>query len=226
MIDDPSSAPVPYDPSSMVGNATQKAVKLVWYKRPWVLVTLGVVVIVAASVAVDLPRHTTVAEDVSDETSLMNQINGDIGGCAYAIQETFTIYQDLKAGSLTSADRSRTPKLLRDDQTACSFTSSAIYDLTNNIQTSGTTAGRSIGQALDVATLWTTSDALAAIEDIQTIYGGTATAATVADLSHQERLLAADRAKAEIDVQAAEATLHAHLPAPNLPTLPHLTGTS
>jgi hypothetical protein len=226
MNDDPSSTSVPYDPSSMVGNATQKPVKLVWYKRPWVLVTFGVVVIVAASVAVDLPRHTTVAEDVSAETSLMNQINGDIGGCGYAIQETFTIYQDLKAGSLTSADRSRTPKLLRDDQTACSFTSNAIYDLTNNIQTSGTTAGKSIGQALDVATLWTTSDALAAIEDIQKIYAGTATPATVADLSQQERLLATDRAKAVVDVQAAEAALHAHLPAPNLPTQPHLTGTS
>lgn len=226
MTDEDREPSLPYDPSTMIGNLPDAPVRLPWYRRPWVLAMIGVVVVVGASVAVDLPRNTTIPDDVAAQTTLMNQINTDIAPCGFAVQESFSLYTDMKAGSLTPSDRVRVPALLRDDQTACSFTSSPIFEL-SSIQPSGTTAGKSIGQVVSQVTLWATSDALSAIEDIQSIYSGTDNAATVADLSKQERLLAADRASAITDDQTAERILNgARLPAPNLPALPHLTGTT
>ena len=57
---------------------------------------------------------------------------------------------------------------MSDDQTACSFTNEDIFDLTG-IQVPGTPAGKQLGQMVATATLWTTSDALRAIEDVQTL---------------------------------------------------------
>jgi hypothetical protein len=212
------------DSSDLDGVVVQEPGKPAWYRRPWVLVTTAVVAVVAASVVVDLPGKTTVAQDTAAQTSLMNEINGDISGCAYAVRETFIIYQDSRTGGLTASDRSRVPSLLRDDQTACSFTSSSIYDL-SNVEVPGSPAGKSIEQVVNVDTLWATSDALAAIEDIQSLDANQATASKIADLSRQEQMLAKDRALANGYVEAADKTLGARLPMPNLPALPHLIGT-
>jgi hypothetical protein len=221
---DPDAGSSPANSSDLDGIAVQEPGKPVWYKRPWVLVTAAVVALVAASVVVDLPGKTTTAQDTAAQTSLMNEINGDISGCAYAVRETFTIYQDSRTGGLTTSDRSRVPSLLRDDQTACSFTSSSIYDL-SNVEVPGSPAGKSIEQVVNVDTLWATSDALAAIEDIQFLDGNQATASKIADLSKQEVMLTRDRALAIGYVKAADKTLGARLPMPNLPALPHLVGT-
>ncbi len=213
------------DSSGLEGVVVLEPGRPAWYRRPWVLVTAAIVAVVAASVVVDLPGKTSVAEDTAAQTSLMNEINGDISGCAYAVRETFTIYQDSRAGGLTASDRSRVPSLLRDDQTACSFTSSSIYDL-SNVEVPGSPAGKSIEQVVNVDTLWATSDALAAIEDIQFLDGNQATASKIADLSKQEVMLTRDRAQAIGYVEAADKTLGgARLPMPNLPALPHLVGT-
>jgi hypothetical protein len=215
----------PDDPVAAANYVVRDAVKPVWYKRAWVLATAAVAAVVVASVIVDLPSHTTTASDTAAQTSVLQQINQGLAGCAYAAQETFMIYQDMKMGTLTSADRNLTPSLLRDDQTACSFTSSTIYDL-SNVEGTGSPAGKRVGDVVDVATLWATSDALAAIEDIQTIYDKRGSASTTANLSHQEVALAHDRALALADVRAADTILHTHLPMPDLPALPHLVGTS
>jgi len=215
----------PSDLSTLDGSGKRSLFKPAWYRRRWVLVTVGVVAVVVVSVLVDLPRPTTVSQDVSAQTSVMNEVNGDVAGCAYAIRETFTIYQDMKTGALSASDRSRVPTLLRDDQTACSFTNSSIFDL-SDVEPPGSPAGKKIGQTVSVVTLWATSDALAAIEDVQALDGNTGSATTVADLTKQEHLLANDRAQAIGDVRAADGTLGgAHLPMPNLPDLPHLVGT-
>jgi hypothetical protein len=215
---------LPKDPFELEGIIAETPPPPPWYKRVWVLVTAAVVIVVAASVVVDLPSHTTVSADIADQTSIMHQINSDLGGCAFAIGETFTIYQDLKTGHLTTSDRSQAPTMLRDDQSACSFTNSDIYDL-SNVETTGTPAGKDIEQVESVATLWVTSDALAAIEDIQTLMGNSGTSSTVTDLTKQEAQLAKDRAQADGYVQAADKILHANLPQPDLPALPHLAGT-
>ena len=196
----------------------------VWYKRPWVLWTAAVVVVVAASVVIDLPGRTTTGQDTAAQTSLVNEINGDISGCVFAVRETFAIYQDMKAGTLTPSDRSQVPKMLRDDQTACSFTSNAIFNL-SSVEVPGSPAGKQIQQLVGADTLWATSDALAAIEDIQALYGNQGGPATIVDLSKQQRVLARDRALAIGYVDVADKTLGAKLPMPNLPVLPHLAGT-
>jgi len=218
----PPGSPDSYDPSRMIGNVTDPPTTLVWYRRPWVLATGVVLVVLIACVLVDLPHNTSTSEDTKAETSLMNQINSDVAPCVYAVQESFTIYADLKAGSLTSGDRVRVPALLRDDQTACSFTSQPIYDL-SSMQPTGTDAGKSVGQVDSQVTTWATSDALAAIEDIQNITTGSGTAAAAGDLAKQQHLLASDRAHALVQLQTAERLLgNAHLPPLNLPSLPPL----
>jgi hypothetical protein len=215
---------LPNDPFELEGIIAESPPPPPWYKRVWVLATAAVVVVVAASVIIDLPSHTTVATDIADQTSIMHQINADVGGCAFAVRETFTIYQDMKTGHLSASERSSVPSMLRDDQSACSFTNSDIFDL-SNVETTGSPAGRNIGQVVSVSTLWVTSDALAAIEDIQTLFSTSGTSATVADLTQQEAQLAKDRADADGYVQAADRILGAKLPLPGLPSLPHLIGT-
>jgi hypothetical protein len=214
----------PKDPFELEGIIAEAPEPPPWYKRVWVLVTGAVAIVVAASVIVDLPSHTTISSDIADQTSIMHTINTDVGGCAFAVQETFTIYQDMKTGQLSTSERSQAPTMLRDDQSACSFTNSDIFDL-SNVETTGSPAGRNIGQVVSVSTLWVTSDALAAIEDVQNLFSNPGSASSLADLTKQEVQLAKDRAHADGFVQNADKILGANLPMPNLPSLPHLVGT-
>ena len=70
---------------------------------------------------------------------------------------------------------------------------------------------------LGVTTTWATSDALAAVEDMQILYLHPGDATAQRDLAHREHLLTVDRYRAVFDIQQADALLHAHLPAPNIP---------
>jgi hypothetical protein len=226
MTDEPSEAPLPdaplpNDPFTMEGIIAQPPAKPVWYRRGWVLASAAVAALVVASVLVDLPSHTTVATDTADQTAIMKQINTALAGCSYGVKETFTIYQDQRAGSLTTSDRALTPSMLRDDQSACSFTSSSIYDL-SNVQGTATPAGKDIGQVVSVATLWATSDALAAIEDIQSLWSDPTDAPALADLRKRQVALARGRNQADAYVVAADRILHASIPMPDMPDLPRL----
>jgi hypothetical protein len=225
VIDDSTERAGPEDPFTIGAIIAQTPERPVWYRRAWVLATAAVVAVVVASVLVDLPSHTTVATDTADQTSIMQQINSGIDGCSYGVKETFTIYHDLTSHSLSSADLSETPSMMRDDQTACSFTSSNIYDL-SNVEGTGTPAGKKIGDVVNVVTLWATSDALGAIEDIQTLSTDPGDAAARANLAKQEVALARDRAQADADVADADRILGSHLPAPALAQLPLPPGTS
>ena len=112
--------------------------------------------------------------------------------CAYAIHQAIGIWNLQAAHQLTPADRAPTPGLLGDDQSACSFTNEDIFDL-SNVQVPQTTAGKQLGQMVATATLWTTSDALRAIEDVQTLMNDPGDAAALHSLSTAESQLAADR---------------------------------
>jgi len=222
MTDQTPEPALPHDPFTLQGIIAQEPVRPVWYKRGWVLATLAVVALIVASVLVDLPSNTTVATDTADQTAIMKQINTGLAGCSYGVKETFTIYQSRAAGTLSAADQSLTPSMLRDDQTACSFTSSSIFDL-SNVQGTGTPAGKDIGQVVNVATLWATSDALAAIEDIQTLSSDPTNTKAINDLPKREASLAQGRDQARGYVQKAQRILHANLPMPDLPELPTLS---
>ena len=156
-----------------------------WYRRGWVLVAAAVTVLVAASVLVDLPTSTTPATDTSDQAAVMKQINSAIAGCSFAAKETFFIYHGLQTRALSAADVAESPSMLRDDQEACSFTSSSIYDL-SNVEGTGTPAGKDINQVTVVTTTWATSDALAAIEDIQTLTNDRKNTTALNDLRKRE----------------------------------------
>jgi hypothetical protein len=225
MTDEIADESGPEDPFTIGAIIAQTPERPVWFKRTWVLAAAAVAVVAIASVAVDLPSRTTVATDTADQTSIMQQINAGIDGCSYGVKETFTIYQDLKRGTLTSSDRSEVPAMMRDDQTACSFTSSDIYDL-SNVEGTGTPAGKNIGNVVNVVTLWATSDALGAIEDIQSLYTDPGDGTALRNLSKEEGALARDRATADGDVTAADRILKAKLPMPDLPDLPRLAGTT
>jgi len=217
--DDPTAHPDPGPPPGNLGGAATLGVRPTWYKRTWVIVTAAIVAVVGASILVDLPRHVSNAEDVASQTASLKEINTDLGPCGYALRETFLIHQDQLAGTLTSTDRTSATKMLVDDQTACSFTNGSIFDLTNNIQVQDTAAGRYIDRMLTVSTTWATSDALAAVEDIQYLYLHPGNRVKTEDLRRQEQLLAQDRSQAFGDIQQADEILHTRLADPNIPAL-------
>lgn len=221
--EDPTAIPDPIPPV-LGGGPDAPEARLVWFKRTWVIVTAAIVAVIGASILVDLPRPVSNAEDVASQTATLKKINADLGPCGYAINETFLIHHDQVTGTLTPSDRTSASKMLVDDQTACSFTNGAIFDLTNNIQVQDTPAGKYIDQMLSATTTWVTSDALAAVEDIQYLYLHPGDPAKQRDLRTRERLLAEDRSRAFADVQQAGTLLHARLQPPNLPSLPTNSG--
>jgi len=192
---------------------------LPWYRRTSVLVSFAVAVFLAACVVVDLPAHTTVGADISNQKSVISQINSAISECAYAIKETYLIDDGLRHSTLSSNERSQAPVLLRDDQTACSFSSSSIYDL-SNIEGTGTAAGKDVGDVVNTTTVWATADALAIIEDVQSIVEGHSSPSLLRNLSNSSVSLGRDRALAFTQIRDADRILHTTLPWPDLPKLP------
>jgi len=199
--------------------------KAVWYKRPWVLITIAVVVVVALSVLSDLPHRITKQEDAASQNATIKQINGDLKACTFAVNEAFSFYNKYVAGTLNATELAQIPPLLIGDQTACSFASQPVYDLTNNIQPRETTAGKEIDKVLRVAQQWMTNNALASIEDIQYLFKNPGAALKIADLTKQESGLARTRLRALADVHAAETDLGMTLVPLKIPVLPHLRGT-
>jgi len=191
-----------------------------WYRRRSFVVGVVVAAVLAVTVVTDLPQPATRASQISESTAIMQEVNADIAACAYATHESFLIYHDQTAHTLTASDRSRVPGLLRDDQSACSFTNSSIFDLSSNINTPDTPAGRHLGQLVAVIMLWSTSDALGAIEDIQTLTDHPQNAKALRDLTRREKLLDHDRAQVVAQLDGADRVLRTHLPGPGLPTVP------
>ena len=84
------------------------------------------------------------------------------------MHEALGIWGDQSAHTLSQADQAESASLLRDDQNACSFTDESIFDL-SNIEVPGSPAGKDMGDLVATSILWTTSDALKAIEAVQTL---------------------------------------------------------
>jgi hypothetical protein len=182
-----------------------------WYRRRAVLVAVGVIVVVGAAVISDLPTPTSRASDARGESAVISEINADIAPCLFSVREALTLYSDSR-GKLSAANRAQIPALLRDDQSACSYTDANIFDL-SDISVPGSAAGKQVAQAVNTVTVWATSDALGAIEAVQTLttHPGDTKAGT--ELRSEERLLAADRDKATAQIKAAGRLLGTRLPA-------------
>ncbi|MGO8824598.1 MAG: hypothetical protein ACLQU9_05095 [Acidimicrobiales bacterium] len=197
---------------------TSTAKAPVWQRHRGLFIVLVVLVVVLITVLSDLPVSTSRASDISAERSVMSEVNTDLAPCALAVHQAIGIWNLQAAHALTPADRAPTPGLLGDDQSACSYTSEYIYDL-SDVQVPGTTAGKDVGQVIATATLWTTSDSLGAIEDVQTLMNNPNDAAVLRNLSKEEAQLAADRRTAISEEDAADRALDTRLQPVDLPVV-------
>lgn len=194
--------------------------KAVWYRRPWFLVMVVVIVVVGVSVVTDLPHHISVSEDASAQNASIKQINSDLAPCNYAISEIYHYYETTIAGSTAPLQPRKYPKWMTDDQTACSFTSGEIYDLTNNFQALDTNAGKHIDNMHTIVVTWITSDALGAINDIMYLYNHPNDATKIAALRRRTALLNAEHAQAMAEWSKANALLGGRLYPLKLAQLP------
>lgn len=197
--------------------ATAKA-KPVWERHRRLAIAAAVLVVALITIVTDLPTSTTRASDVTAERSVMTEVNSDLQPCAYAVHQALGIWALEGAHQLSAAERAPTPGLLSDDQSACSFTNEGIYDLAN-IEVPGTAAGKRLGQLIATATLWTTSDSLKVIEDVQTLMGDPHEAGVLRNLSHEETALATDRRSALADERDADHDLDTHLQPVDMPAV-------
>lgn len=212
-----------YEPASMSSTSLSNF-KVPFFRRPWFLIVVAVIVVAAVSVITDLPRSSTAAQDRVTQNDTISAINGDIAPCDYAVRQSFSFYNQSLAGNLTSSDRSQIPSLLVQDQTACSFASGSVYDLTNNIEVTDSKAGKHVDAMLATVVTWVTSDALAAIEDIQSLFVHPGDPKFIEKLTKEEVILSKDRLEAFKELAAAS-KIDGTLKEPSLPVLPHLTGT-
>lgn len=183
------------------------------------MIGLAVAAIILVTVLSDLPVSTSRASDVGAERSVMSEVNTDLAACAFAIHQAIGIWNLEAAHQLTPTDRAPTPGLLSDDQSACSFTNEDIYDLASNVQVPSTAAGKHLAQLVATATLWTTSDALGAIEVVQTLMNDPTDQSALHSLAKAESQLAADRSSALAQEKAADQALDTHLPRVDLPVI-------
>ena len=190
-----------------------------WYRRRAFLVGAVVVAVVAVTVVTDLPQHASRPVQIAGDSTVMSEVNSDVGACSYALGESFTIYGDLVGHRLTSSDAAEAPGLLSDDQTACSYANDSIYEL-SNIEVPGSAAGKDLGQLVDTVSLWATSDALRAIEEIQALDTDPSSTTALRNLSQAEQMLTSDRTQAESELEAADNVLHTRLPALHLAEVP------
>jgi hypothetical protein len=197
----------------------------IWQRHRRLAIAAAVLVIALITVLTDLPTPTSRASDIAAERSVMTEVNSDLQPCAYAIHQALSLWSLQAAHRLTPAERVPTPGLLSDDQSACSFTNQGINDLATNIQTPGTSAGKDLGNVIAAAMLWTTSDALRAIEDVQTLMNRPGNA-TVRDLAKAETQLSSDRRTAVAAENAADRDLDTRLQPVDLPPVPATASSS
>jgi hypothetical protein len=135
------------------------------------------------------------------------------------VHEAFEIWGDQSAHTLSASDRKLSASLLRDDQNACSFTNETIFDL-SNIEVPGSPAGKDMGELVATSVLWTTSDALRAIEAIQVLMLNQHDAQAQSLLVKAERAMAADRRASLAEMARADGVLHTRLTRPDIPAMP------
>jgi hypothetical protein len=179
---------------------------------------VALVAVVVAAVVLDLPSPSTPAAARAAAVSIIDEVNSDVGPCAFAVSEASTLYRDEMMGELTAAHRRQVPTLLQDDAGACSFTSSGINDL-SGIDEPGSGAGKYLSLIVSSTLSWTTSDALGAIDDVVALTGDRGNVAAARNLAVRQRALATDRRAAAAALGGSERVAHASLPALDLPVV-------
>ena len=175
--------------------------------------------VLAVVMLTDLPQDSSRAAQISNDESVMSQVNSDIGPAAMPSGNPSRSTGTSTARSLSRSEKHQVPGLLTDDQTACSFTSDSIYQL-STITVPGAGSGRDLGQLVGTVTLWATADALSAIEQIQVLASDPSNRRALKVMATDERMLAQDRAQAEAELAAADTSVQMRLPALELAQVP------
>ena len=215
---------IQFDPGSMPSTSLS-ALRAVWYRRPWFVATVGIVLVVAISVITDLPHPLTKAEDLSLQNGVIKQINGDATTCVFALKESFSFYRDEVNHTLATANLATVRNYLLEDQTACSFASGPVYDMTNNIQPVDTAAGKKVHLAMAATVKWITYDAVGAILAIRNYFGSTPFHMNVAKIDQFQSALALEHAAIVNNIGAASSLLGTTLTPINIPSMARLPGT-
>lgn len=192
----------------------------VWYRRRAVLVAAAVVAILAVTIITDLPAPDNRASDISAAKSVLAEVDTDLAPCENATSEAFELWGFRTAGTITGYERANASQWVNQDIDACSLANAQIFDLTSNIDVSGTPSGKQLNNMLNWVTQWSTSDALDAMNAIAQLMADPTDAKELAALQAQWSLMVVHRLDADRCVQAASALLATSLPGPGLPEVP------
>jgi hypothetical protein len=214
----PTTSPASSWPAGF-DNEEEDGPKPVWWRRRSFIVGVVVAVVLLATVLTDLPQNATPSVQYGTDVQVLSQVNMNVVGCSYAVGEAFMIRRRELAGTLTPGDKAQVPRLLQDDQNACSFTSQNIFDL-SNVEAPGSSSGRYMQNIVSVVTTWATSDCLLAIEQIQTLWSHPRDQRAIARLATAQKRMSEDRAKAEADMAAADRIVERRLPRLKLTSVP------
>jgi len=195
-----------------------RAVRWRSWKRTGLPITAAIIAVIIIAVITDLPTHPSLASQRVDANNLITTINTNLRPCVFGLKEANTIFGDRQAGKLSRGDRAKVPTLLADDAGACSFTSDSVNNLAG-IEEPGSGAGRYLAAVISDALTWTTSDALAAIDDMILITHHQHVGRAAFDLHQRNARLADDRREALAEMNKAEKYLNASLPSLLMPTI-------
>jgi hypothetical protein len=220
--DDPSDPS--FDPGSMPSSSLSIS-KAVWYRRPWFLATVGIILVVAVSVITDLPHSVSKSDDAAAQNGIVKQINSDAAACVFALKESYSFYRGSLAHTIETSNLPTVKNYLLEDQTACSFASGTVFDLTQNISPLDTKPGKFVDSAYQMTVKWITYDAVGLINNIRAYFAGGPSAAVTANLVKYQNLLESDRNSEINDMAQASGLLGTTLTAINIPSMPRLPGT-
>jgi hypothetical protein len=195
------------------------------YRRRGTLVGVALVVVLTITVITDLPSPASRSTNIASAATVIQQVNSDMSPCVFSVNEAFTIYGDQTRDAVTAADRARVPALLQEDQAACSFTNQSIFSL-SDIDVPGSASGKQLANIVNSVTLWATSDALGAIDAIQTLSTDPTNTRALGALVKYKSMLEADRGAAETSLRSIDTMLDAHIVALDLPEVPAPTSSS
>lgn len=190
-----------------------------WYKRRAGLVALAIVAILVVTVLTDLPVPDNRASDITSAKIVIGQVRGDLAPCTNAASEAFQLYGFQSSGTLTSYEHSNAPAWLNQDVVACSFANAQVFDL-SAVDIPGTASGKQLGNMLNAAQLWATSDAKDAMDAISQLLGTPTNAAARTTLASDWAKMVTDRSSANRAIAAAATLLSTPLPGIGLPSVP------
>ena len=185
-----------------------------WWKRRSVLVSAGVVIVAAITVVLDLPLSSSRSSNVASVRSVIAEVASDVAPCSYSVNESLRLYADIKSPTLSSADRSEVPSLVRQDYEACSLVDANIEDLAG-MDEPNSTLGRDLNQLVTQSLSWCETDAMRMIGDVSLLIQHPRNVAEIAELAKSEHELVSEGTVVEKSITALDKLL-------GMRSLPHL----